>query len=863
MSAKKELVERSVNASSSLRTQAEPVLKKRSLSSKEKSEHSVVTLERMVHELQVHQIELELQNEQLRESHRELSQLKHDYEELYNFAPVGYLTVNDEGIILRANLTVATMLGVDRGFFIGKPLSRFVLKEDEDNFYVNLRELFDDIKKKTWTVRLLRSDGGEFHAQFLGVQTRSIDGNYSESRLVVWDISAEKKAEDALRASQERWRFALEGSGDGVWDCDLRTGRVFYSSQWKAMLGYEDNEIGDTLEEWRQRLHPEDQDRVNNILESCRNDGVEVYQAEFRLQCKDGSYKWILGRGRSVEWTDAGAPGRFVGTHTDISASKQIEDELRESKERFSKAFLQCPDAISISRRADGMIVMVNPGLERITGYCASEILGKTSMSINIWVNLEDRDRLIALIEADGRVNVFETDYRKKSGEIRHGLMSGAILTIDGVEHILIFVRDITEMKRGTEKLEGALALADQLRVKAEAASRAKTEFLANVSHELITPLNAIIGFSDLLGERSLSKLNSKERSYIQHIYDAGNHLLRLINDLLAQSKIEFGRTALDLVSIDLKELLDETFSMIRELALSKSIGLKLEIEEKLQNKAIVADEVRLKQIIMNLLSNAIKFTSSGGRVLLKAKCRGQELVISVGDSGIGIRSEDKERIFDKFTQVHSSRLPGLSGTGLGLALCRSLVELHGGSIWVESQGINEGAVFTFTIPDAVVDRELQGVVVKLRETEVHDGDGKSLATSSLQSCKGGILVVEDDMASMELVMGLLEVSGYDSIPARSAEEAIEILQKHTPDLILMDVSLPGIGGIEATRMIKKKPETARIPIVALSAHSGPDYIRRALEAGCATYLLKPIDIKLFAESVASLVTSGQSSNVK
>lgn len=802
-------------------------------------------------------MELELQNEQLRESQRELSQFKDDYVQLYDLAPIGYLTVNDKGIILRANLTFAAMLGIDRALLIGRPVSCFVLKEDADCFYINLRKIFEDFDKKTWYVRVLRSDGKNFHAQFLGAQTTSRDGKYAESRLAVWDSSDVKIAEEALKKSEERWQFALDGSGDGVWDCDLRNGGVFYSSQWKAILGYEDHEIGDALEEWQQRLHPEDVDRISSIVESRRNDSADTYQAEFRMQCKDGSYKWILGRGKCTEWTAAGVPSHFIGTHTDISARKQLEDELRDSEERFRKIFFQCPDAISISTLADGTIVMVNPGLERVTGYSASEILGKTSKAINIWVNTEDRDRLISLIEADGLANGFETDYRMKSGEIRHGLMSAAIITINGVEHILVFVRDVTEMKRATEKLERTLAVAEQLKIRAEAATRAKTEFLTNISHELLTPLNAIIGFSDLLGMTSQDKLNLKENSYLQHISGAGNHLLSLIKDLLEQSKIESGRTALDLVTTDLKELLERAFSMTRELALNKSVDLELEIEENIRNKYIVADELRIKQVIINLLSNAIKFTSSGGRVLLKAKCHGQELVISVADTGIGIPPEDQERIFDKFTQIQSSRLAGLSGTGLGLALCRSLVELHGGSIWVESQGINNGSVFMFKIPGAVVDTELQNSVVKTCETEFHNGYKKSFAPSSMQFGKGLILVVEDDMASMKLVQGLLEAGGYDSIPARSAEEAIETLLKHKPALILMDVSLPGIGGIEATRMIKKNPETSRIPIVALSAHSGPDYIRRALEAGCATYLLKPIDIKLFTESVASLVTSG------
>ena len=235
------------------------------------------------------------------------------------------------------------------------------------------------------------------------------------------------------------------------------------------------------------------------------------------------------------------------------------------------------------------------------------------------------------------------------------------------------------ELQMSNRKLELALAVASQLRVQAEAASAAKTEFLTNMSHELRTPLTAVIGFSDLLGDQLFGKLNEKQLGYVTEISAAGRHLLMLINDILDLAKVESGKMDIRLSPVDLSELLGHCLIMIRETAMKRGLTVDLKVSEQLYEGMIQADDVRLKQIVMNLLSNAAKFTPSGGTIQLEAEILGKEILVSVSDTGVGLKPDDQKRIFQAFEQLDSSFSRQEQGSGLGLALVRKLVELHGG----------------------------------------------------------------------------------------------------------------------------------------------------------------------------------------
>ena len=375
-------------------------------------------------------------------------------------------------------------------------------------------------------------------------------------------------------------------------------------------------------------------------------------------------------------------------------------------------------------------------------------------------------------------------------------------------------------------------------------ANNLKSEFLANMSHELRTPLNAVIGFSELLLDPGYGPLTGDQREYVADILSSGRHLLELINDILDLSKIEAGKMRLALDEFDLPEAVEEAMMTLRVEASRKEIALEAGLDPALSS--VVADRGKFKQILTNLLSNAVKFTPAGGRVGLSAVREGDFLRVSVEDTGIGIRPEDQQRIFAAFIQVDGSYARKYQGTGLGLTLVKRFVELHGGDISVSSE-VGKGSRFAFRLPlrscapvgaddDSRVPRPT-AALPNLRDPGEGPGDL--------------ILVVEDNPANLKLVREILKGRGYRVLEAASGEEALDALKFIHPDLILMDIQLPGMDGLAVTRRLKGDPATRDIPTIALTAHAMRRDEERVLEAGCSGYIPKPIDTADFPRQIA------------
>jgi signal transduction histidine kinase len=354
--------------------------------------------------------------------------------------------------------------------------------------------------------------------------------------------------------------------------------------------------------------------------------------------------------------------------------------------------------------------------------------------------------------------------------------------------------------------------------------SRLKSEFLANMSHELRTPLNSILGFSEILKDNLAGKMTAQQQQdSLENIHSSGRHLLNLVNDVLDLSKIEAGRLELQYEEFQLGQCISEVLTVVRPLA--ERAGVTVQVEVDNETALLRADKSKFKQILYNLLSNAIKFTPDGGHALVKTrtKPRAGQVVIQVKDSGIGIDSEHHDQIFSEFFQVQGSADRRFEGTGLGLALVKRLVGLHGGTIKVDSQ-LGRGASFTVTLP-------LRG----LRP------DGQM---------RNRILVIEDNPSSLELSTLVLRGQGFKVDTATDGQEGLQRAKAHPYDLILMDIQLPGIDGLTVTRLLKADPRTAQTPIVALSARAMLGDEREAMEAGCSGYITKPIEVKSFLNTV-------------
>ncbi|MCK4417557.1 MAG: PAS domain S-box protein, partial [Candidatus Latescibacteria bacterium] len=350
------------------------------------------------------------------------------------------------------------------------------------------------------------------------------------------------------------------------------------------------------------------------------------------------------------------------------------------------------------------------------------ESIGLTAMD---FVHPDDIEKCMKAMETLDEVKQIEYRSRHKDGHYVHVSTSGRYIR-DGVGgfKVVSVLRDITERKRVEEALKKAHAeleirvkertadlktanetlqreIVDRKRAEeiAKSASRAKSDFLSSMSHELRTPLNAIIGFSQMMQEQYVGKLNEKQAEYTNDILESGEHLLSLINDILDLSKVEAGKMELRLSRVSIKRLLENSLSMIKERCLKHGIKLDLHIAQELDELEITADERKVKQIMFNLLSNAAKFTPDGGKIAVEAKQEEKEFIISVSDTGIGIAPEHQEEIFEEFHQINGGLMGKTPGTGLGLPLIKSFVEMHGGRIWVKSEGEGKGSAFSFSLP--------------------------------------------------------------------------------------------------------------------------------------------------------------------
>ena len=405
------------------------------------------------------------------------------------------------------------------------------------------------------------------------------------------------------------------------------------------------------------------------------------------------------------------------------------------------------------------------------------------------------------------------------------------------------------KVKERTQELEVVNQKLQESNLELQRANSLKSEFLANMSHELRTPLNAVIGFSELLLDTGSGTLGEDQKDYVADILSSGRHLLELINEILDLSKIEAGKMKLSAEEFEIGPVCEEAMALLRVEAGRKHIEIVLDVEDSALE--VRADRNKVKQIMNNLLSNAVKFTHPGGRVTLRTRRVVDRLAVSVIDTGIGIKDEDQERIFQAFTQVDGSYARRYQGTGLGLTLVKKFVEMHGGSVTLESR-FGEGSDFTFTIPGVLSPRP-QAEEASLSERP----EGVTRLTHDADRQGDLILVVEDNPINLKLVRDILKASGYRVAESTTGEEALDALKFIRPDLILMDIQLPGMDGLRAARLLRDNPETRDIPVVALTAHVMKGDEVRAKEAGCAGYIPKPIEPGNFPRQIAAFLQRG------
>ncbi|MBI3479594.1 MAG: PAS domain S-box protein [Nitrosomonadales bacterium] len=623
--------------------------------------------------------------------------------------------------------------------------------------------------------------------------------------------------------------MAVEGAGDGVWDWDIASGEMPLSGHYEGMLGYAKGELEPTIAAWVNSVHPDDLPGVQANMQEYLAGRIPQYHIELRLRCKNGGYKWILCRGAVVARDAEGKPTRMMGIHTDIQQRKQMEEELHDSRMRMSKVLSSAQDAI-VMMDTRGNISLWNEAAERTFGYSADEVLGKYLHHVIV------PPRYLSAFEAGftgfrasgtgaaiGKV-VELVAVRKDGCEIPVEVSLSAVQMQDGW-HAIGMLRDIATRKHAEAELRDA-------KEDAEAANRAKSEFLSSMSHELRTPLNAVLGFSQLLEINA--NLDAEQRDSVHEIIKAGRHLLELVNEVLDLAKIEAGRIDLSLEPVALAGLVDECCNLVKPLAEQRGITIAC---SGLGEHHVRADRVRLKQVLLNLLSNAIKYNRERGSIALEAhEEKSGCLRLSVRDTGKGIAAELLGELFQPFHRLEAEH-SAIEGTGIGLTITRKLIEMMGGSIGVEST-VNVGSIFWIELP------EMTSAALPAAEQGMRAGQ-------SVPARMRTVLYIEDNPVNMKLVAQIFaQHSDLQLLTAHEPRLGLELAKARRPDLVLLDINMPGMDGYQVLRQFKSDATLAAVPVIAVTANALTRDVERGMQAGFTAYITKPLQVESFIKAV-------------
>ena len=789
------------------------------------------------------------ERKQMEEALRE-SQLK--YQTLFEILPIGISILDRQGNIIESNPASEKLLGISSTKQIyGKynspdwkivrtdgtpmpPSELASIRAIHENRVIKNIEM--GIVKENSEISWISVNAAPIPIIDYGVAIAYIDISEQQAAL-----RQRQQTEEKLRKSEERFRNLVETTSDWVWEINLNQVYSYISPKIKDLLGYNIAEIQDktpyNFMDWREG------NRLAHFFEN-------IFSAHEPFTCIENTF--IHKNGHSVVVETSGIPifdgkGQFCGYRgisRNISDRKKMEEALRESELKYQTLFEILPIGISLTDK-QGKIIEANIASEKILG-----------MSIDEQIQFTDSDNKSKIISADGSpiprsefvtmkalrenkvIENFESGIVKPDGKIIWLSATAAPIPLANYGAVVAYM-DISDRKQQ----EAALQKAKEA---AEVANHAKSEFLANMSHELRTPLNGIFGYTQFL--KKDDNLTQEQQDSVKIIYQCGEHLLTLIEDILDLSKIEAQKMELSPTEFHLPNFLKSLADLFQMRAEQKDIAFTYEQLSPLPN-GIIADEKRLRQILSNLLSNAIKFTDKGGvkfkvgylSVHQKQKTNNQQLTtkkirFQVQDTGIGISPHQLAEIFLPFHQVRDSTHVA-EGTGLGLGISQKLVQLMDSEIYVSSS-IGEGSVFWF-------DLELP-IVAQWQEPP----PPPNRRIVGFKGHKRKVLIVDDNRVNRTLLRVLLKPLGFEIKEAVDAEDCLDKAVDFAPDLILMDLVMPKIDGLEATRRLRKLPQLKDTIVIALSASVFKTIQQESLAAGCQYFIPKPVESKQLFYSI-------------
>lgn len=708
------------------------------------------------------------------------------------------------------------------------------------------------------------------------------------------NVSERVRQSRALLLSQEQLSLVLESSTDGFWDWNLQTGDLYFSRRWEEMLGYDPGELRPHFETWNQLLHPDEVSSVRDAVEQKLIGGKAPYEIEFRLRTKSGHWHWILSRGRVVSRDPDGRPIRAVGTHADIHRQCANSDRLDrqgrilQSISEVQHQFLEGATPAQVFQQLLATILEVS---DSRYGFIAEALVEnghpfmRTHAITNISWNAETEKLYHAAQTAGfefrnlntlfGRILTTQqiviandAPFDPSAGGIPHGhpplnrflgipVFSGPDLVgviclanrpapydFELLKELEPLTRTygslITSLRRQHDRTQAEARLRQQTNALSESnaalkkAAQGRDEFLANISHELRTPLASILALTEILRDPSSQPIAESHLNSITQIEDSSRHLLQLINDILELARLEARVIGVQIQTCSILDIVNSSVRLFRNTAEKKCI--QLQIAPYPPTLLILADPLRLKQILTNLLSNAIKFTPSGGRVSLDIHATPDSISISVSDTGIGIASEKLSLLFHPFVQIESGLDRRYTGTGLGLAIVKRFTDLMNGSLSVESMP-HVGSRFTISLPSSASHPNLT--------QPSRPPQTPTTITPDPSSSPIRVLVAEDNDLNRSILSTYLSTRGFIVVAVTNGTEALRQHFDSPFDVVILDIQMPEIDGLEVSRRIRAAadPDIATVPILAVTALVMPGDREKCLSVGITEYISKPLGL--------------------
>jgi len=740
---------------------------------------------------------------------------------------------------------IVNVTGFDSQMFLGDPgfWSKRIHPRDRKRIFRDFRNLFEKgalEHEYRWKI----SDGT--YRWFANTLRLADSGNGPGQHIVgiLHDITEKRLMEEKLTKSRKRYQTIIEDQTDMICRFLPNGTLTFINQSFAQCFGMNKDRPGDSL--IYSYVHPLDEQKVCEHVESLDSDNP-VGTIEYRVELADRQVRWLSWTVRALT-NEVGQIIEYQSVGRDVTEKKQIEEKLRESEERYRTLYTRTPVMLH-SIDYQGRIVSVSDYWLESMGYDYSEVIGRKLTDFMTEDSKKYAENIIfPRFFHTGQVSGVPYQFVKKNNEIMDVILSATVDKNEKEEIVrsLAVMVDVTERNRMQRQLQRA-------KEAAEAANRAKGVFLANMSHEIRTPLNGILGMTELTLKTDLTR---KQREYLEMVRQSSYSLLTIINDILDFSKIEAGKVEILREDFNLEATIESTVHAMSVLAKEKGLELSHNVEPDVPHK-LRGDPGRLKQVLVNLIGNAVKFTSRGWVHLhiavnnVKSNDRSGwmlprvELLFSVADTGKGIPDEKQPMLFNSFTQLDDTFAKHHDGTGLGLAISKKLTEMMGGKIWVESEA-GKGSIFYFTAE------------FEAREYDVpfEDAD-KPEIPEILPPLK--ILLAEDNLISQKFVNTFLGEAGHEVMVVENGYECLEALQNSPYDLVLMDIQMPDMDGVEATRRIRKGEYSGidpDIPIIALTAYAMKEDRDRFLSYGMNGYIAKPIDVDTLLRTIQQVLPS-------